>query len=105
LNKNFLENRLDEQLQAINKKREELDREEKEAIATMLSKDRENKSLAGSFLEDAVKNIFGRPESEPTGMMDGLRDSDDVNEGNEHENDQEPEHSKGDIDARIPADP
>jgi hypothetical protein len=39
LNKNFLENRLDEQLQAINKKREEFDREEKEAIETMLSED------------------------------------------------------------------
>jgi len=104
LNKNFLENRLDEQLQAINKKREELDREEKEAIATMLSEDRENKSLAGSFLEDAVKNIFGRPESGPTSMMDGLRERDDVDEGNEHENDQEPEISNGDIDAHIPAD-
>lgn len=104
LNKNFLENRLDEQLQAINKKREELDREEKEAIATMLSEDRENKSLAGSFLEAAVKNIFGRPESGPTSMVDGLRESDDVDEGNEHENDQEPEFSNGDIDAHIPAD-
>ena len=39
LNKNFLENRLDEQLQAINKKREEFDREGKEAIETMLSED------------------------------------------------------------------
>ena len=61
LNKNFLENRLDEQLQAVNEKREELDMEEKEAIATILSKDRENKSLTGSFLEGAVKNVFGRP--------------------------------------------
>jgi hypothetical protein len=104
LNKNFLENRLDEQLQAINKKREEFDREGKEAIATMLSEDRENQSLTGSFLEDAVKNVFGRPESGPTGMMDGLHDSDDVDEGNEHKNDQEPELSNGGIDARIPAD-
>jgi len=102
VNKNFLENRLDEQLQAINKKREEFDREEKEAIATMLSEDRENKSLAGSFLEDAVKNIFGRPESGPTSMMNGFRESDD--DDNEHENDQEPELSNDDINARIPAD-
>ncbi|KAH8748830.1 hypothetical protein BGZ57DRAFT_806396 [Hyaloscypha finlandica] len=104
LNKNFLENRLDEQLQAINKKHGELDREEKEAIATMLSEDRVSKSLAGAFLEDAVKNIFGRPESEPTSMMNGLRESGEIDEGNEHENDQEPELSNGDIDARIPAD-
>lgn len=104
LNKNFLENRLDEQLQAINKKREEFDREEKEAIATMLSEDRENKSLAGSFLGDAVKNIFGRPGSGPTSMMDGLHESDDVDDGNEHEDDKEPGFSNGDIDVRIPAD-
>jgi hypothetical protein len=71
----------------------------------MLSENRENKSLAGSFLEDAVKNFFGRPESGPTSTMDGLRESGDVDEGNEHENDQEPEISNGDIDARIPADP
>jgi hypothetical protein len=104
LNKNFLKNRLEEQLQAINKKREELDREEKEAIATMLTEDRENRSLARSFLEDAVKNIFGRPESGPTSMMDGLRESGDVDKGNKHGNDQEPELSNGNIDARIPAD-
>jgi len=36
LNKNFLENRLDEQLQAISEQRAELDRREREAIATML---------------------------------------------------------------------
>jgi hypothetical protein len=39
LNKNFLENRLDEQLQAISEQRAELDRKEKEAIATMLQED------------------------------------------------------------------
>ncbi|KAH8587971.1 hypothetical protein B0O99DRAFT_731242 [Bisporella sp. PMI_857] len=66
LNKNFLENRLDEQLQAISEQRAELDKKEKEAIATMLQEDQENKLRIGSFLEDAVKNTFGRPgEIEP----------------------------------------
>ena len=37
-------------------------------------------------------------------MMNGFRESDDVDDGNEHENDQEPELSNDDIHARIPAD-
>jgi hypothetical protein len=55
LNKNFLENRFDEQLQIISEKRAELDRQEKEALATMLQEDQKNKQLVGSFLEGAVK--------------------------------------------------
>jgi hypothetical protein len=35
-------------------------------------------------------------------MMDGLHESDDVDDGNEHEDDKEPGLSNGD--ARIPAD-
>jgi hypothetical protein len=37
-------------------------------------------------------------------MMDGLHGSDDVDDGNEHEDDKEPGLSNVDIDARIPAD-
>jgi hypothetical protein len=51
LNKNFLENRLDEQLQAINKNREEFDRGDKEAIATMLSEDGRTSLLQGLSLK------------------------------------------------------
>jgi hypothetical protein len=36
INKNFLENRLDERLRAISEQRAELDRQEQEAMATML---------------------------------------------------------------------
>lgn len=57
-NKNFLENRLDEQLRAIEEQRAELDRQEQEAIATMLKEDQENKNLVGSFLEAACKEAF-----------------------------------------------
>ncbi len=39
INKNFLENRLDEQLREISEQRTELDRKEQEAIATMLKGD------------------------------------------------------------------
>ncbi|KAF8540206.1 hypothetical protein BDD12DRAFT_880863 [Trichophaea hybrida] len=89
LNKNFLENRLDEQLQAISEQRAELDRKEREAIATMLQKDQENKLLIGSFLEDAVNITFGRPDEigpvESTNMVNDAHESD-VSDGDEHEN-------------------
>jgi hypothetical protein len=57
-NKNFLENRLDEQLRAIEEQRAELDRQEREAIATMLKDDQENKMLIGSLLEASCKEAF-----------------------------------------------
>lgn len=98
LNKNFLENRLDEQLRAINKQRAELDRQEEDAIATMLKEDQENKLLIGSFLEDAVKNTVGRPEVgsvESTNMLDAAHEGDEVDEDDEYENVMEPELSNG----------
>ena len=58
INKNFLENRLDEQLRAISEQRAELDRMEQEAIATMLKDDQENKILIGSFLEASCREAF-----------------------------------------------
>ena len=51
INKNFLENRLDEQ-------RAELDRMEEEAIAIMLKDDQKNKILIGSFLEASCRDAF-----------------------------------------------
>jgi hypothetical protein len=58
INKNLLENRLDEQLRAISEQRAELDRMEQEAIATMLKDDQENKILIGSFLEASCREAF-----------------------------------------------
>lgn len=59
LNKNFLENRLDEQLRAIRKQRVELDTMEDEAIRAMLKEDNENTVLIGSLLECSAKQAFG----------------------------------------------
>ena len=58
LNENFLENRLEEELQKINEQRAELGRREKNAVATMLRDDLENKSLMGNLLEASVERIF-----------------------------------------------
>jgi hypothetical protein len=101
LNKNFLENRLDEQLQAISEQRAELDRKEKEAIATMLQEDQENKLLIGSFLEGAVKIAFGRPVVGVVESMNIVNDAQesDGNDENEHENMVEPGIVNGSTDA------
>lgn len=59
LNKNFLENRLDEQLQFLREQRAELDRKETEAVATMFRMDLENKLTVSSNLEASVREAFG----------------------------------------------
>jgi hypothetical protein len=58
LNKNFLENRLDGQLQMIREQREELDRKETEAVSAMFREDIENMILTGSILETSVREAF-----------------------------------------------
>jgi hypothetical protein len=103
LTKNFLENRLDEQLRAIYEQRAELDRKEKEAIAVMLSEDQENKLLIGSFLEDTVSTFrrakTGRVKS--TNMTGGVHECDKNDEG-EHVNAVEPGLANGvDVASRI----
>ncbi|OBU00710.1 hypothetical protein VE01_01059 [Pseudogymnoascus verrucosus] len=58
LNKNFLENRMDCQLQMIREQRKELDRKENEAVSAMFREDIENKVLTGSILETLVREAF-----------------------------------------------
>ncbi|KFZ19307.1 hypothetical protein V502_03720, partial [Pseudogymnoascus sp. VKM F-4520 (FW-2644)] len=58
LNKNFLENRLDGQLQMIREQREELNRKETEAVSAMFREDVENMILTGSILETSVREAF-----------------------------------------------
>jgi hypothetical protein len=58
LNENILKTNLSNELQEIRRQREELDRNEKELIATGVRQDQENKSLIGLLLEDAIKKIL-----------------------------------------------
>jgi hypothetical protein len=76
LNKNFLENRLDEQYRAIWEQRAELDRMEEDAIATMLKEDRENRTLIGSLIESSVKTIFGTEPVDSAGSPHTGNDED-----------------------------
>jgi hypothetical protein len=79
INKNFFENRLDEQLRAISEQRAELDRQEQEAIATMLKDDQENKILIGSFLEASCRETFEMDDIRQVESTDQLETESDEN--------------------------
>lgn len=71
LNKNFLENRLDSQLQMIREQREELDRKETEAVSAMFREDIENKVLTGLILETSAREAFGLHMQSESGLKLG----------------------------------
>ncbi|KAK1675199.1 hypothetical protein BDP55DRAFT_159999 [Colletotrichum godetiae] len=58
LTKNVLENRTLFSLDDIRRQREELDRQEKEVIESMVKEDSDHKALIGRLLEAAVDDIF-----------------------------------------------
>ncbi|KAJ0303192.1 hypothetical protein COL5a_005894 [Colletotrichum fioriniae] len=60
LTKNVLEDRAAAQLEDIRRQREDLDRQEREFIESMLKEDQEHKALIGSLLEIAVDDILER---------------------------------------------
>ena len=74
LNKNVLEDELNSQLEEIHRQREELNKKEKDVIATTLREDLENKTLIGTLLEESVRKIF---DEEPTSRTDVERDQTD----------------------------
>ena len=68
LNKNFLENILDQELREIAEQRAQLDQREKDAISTMVREDEEYKILIGSRLEQCIHSVFNKdtqPSTEP----------------------------------------
>ena len=58
LNKNFLESRLDKQLQTICEQRAELDKKESSTIADTLHEDKQNEILVGSLLEYYLRDML-----------------------------------------------
>lgn len=60
LNKNFLETKLEDELQKIARKRKELDEMEKESVAMILKQDEDHGSLIGVLLSESVTQIFDR---------------------------------------------
>ena len=59
--KNVLEDNLSNELREICRQREELDRKEKELVATMLKEDADNKSLIGDLLAESIQKIVCQP--------------------------------------------
>lgn len=59
LNKNYLETKLQDKLNEIKRQREELVEQEREAISTLVTEDRDNMHFVGSLLESNLRNILG----------------------------------------------
>lgn len=60
LNKNFLETRLEQEMENIAEQRRQLDEKEKEVVATMLRDDKDYISLVGGLLSESVASIFDK---------------------------------------------
>ncbi|PGH10128.1 hypothetical protein AJ80_07579 [Polytolypa hystricis UAMH7299] len=58
VNKNALEQTLQDRLEEIKRQREELDRQENQLLAQVVRDDRENQDLVGLLLEESVQRIF-----------------------------------------------
>ena len=88
LNKNFLETKLEQELQKIAKQRRELDEKEKGAVVTMLREDEDHGSFIGVLLLNSVKQIFDKSENKEPEGTEPERSSD-----HETEEEEEQEHA------------
>ena len=79
LNKNVVEDMVSAELQEFRRKREELERMEKDLIQKILDDDKNKKSLIGRLLEDSVRRIFWDEkqgtDNEKEGKGDAREDS------------------------------
>lgn len=71
LNKNYLETKLNNELDEIKRLREELMKREQEAISTMVTEDKQNAQFVGSLLERRLRSIL-----DGQSMDDELQESD-----------------------------
>jgi len=67
LNKNFLETKLEREMQDVARQRKELDEKEKNALTTMLREDKDHCASIGDLLSRSAERIFAG------GMDDGLK--------------------------------
>lgn len=74
LNKNVLENTLSQELQKIQRQRDDLDLQEKGLRARIIHEDSENKTLIGDLLEDCVNRLFDNEFMSP-GDVDQISDA------------------------------
>ncbi|MCJ1247646.1 hypothetical protein MMC30_004861 [Trapelia coarctata] len=88
LNKNFLETKLENEMQDIARQRRELAEKEREAVATMLKEDKDYGSLIGVLLSQSVDGIFDRAKTEEPGNTDvGRTSTHETEEEHEQETD------------------
>lgn len=72
LSKNALEDAAADGLADIRRRREELDREEREVLARVVREDAENKAFMGALLREEVARILGDDDGDGDGDGDGL---------------------------------
>ena len=86
LNKNFLETKVEEEMEQIAKQRRELDEREKEAVVTMLRQDKDQGSLIGALLSQSVKQIFDKSENKkPEATGAELNSDQEIEQEEDHE--------------------
>ena len=105
LNKNFLETKLEQELQDIAQQRRELDEKEKEAIAAMLREDEDHGSLIGILVSDSVNQIFDESKNKGTEVTDAERNSGRETEGEEEQESALKYHSGHQLELDHPLEP
>ena len=76
LNKNYLETKLERELQEIARQRRELDNKEKEAVVMISREDEDHQSLIASLLSNSVQQIFDGHEDKAPEATEAERSSD-----------------------------
>ena len=100
LYKNVLEDTTSRKLEEIQRKREELDKMEKDLIEGMLTDDTDRKILIGRLLEGSVTHIFSKQEQ---GLKrEGEECEDEENGENENDDDDDDEGEDEDEDKKDP---
>ena len=89
LYKNVLEDTASRKLEDIQRRRDELDRMERELIEGMLKDDVDQKVLIGQLLEDSVRDIFSSGK-----QADKRKENEDEEEQNDEDDDEEEENEK-----------
>lgn len=71
LNKNFLETRVEREMEDIARQRKELEQREEQVFATMLKEDKDYVSLIGSLLSQSVDQIFDKVKEDALEPSEG----------------------------------
>ena len=101
LNKNFLETRVEHEIQEIARQRKKLDDQEREVVATMLREDKDYGSFIGILLSRSVNQIFDKSKNDEAEVAEVERSLDSESK-EEKEQELVAEHDIDHVDLDIP---